>query len=80
MRRPLTGATRREREAIRAQLRRGCARCGRPFNDPGLGRGYGAAWQSGDGAIHYPACATPDEIAEVARRFEALRNRKGATR
>jgi hypothetical protein len=34
-----------------------------------------------DGAIHYPACATPEEIAEVARRMAALRNRtKGETR
>jgi len=71
MRRPMTGATRKEREAIRRQLRTGCARCGRPFNAPGLG--YGAAWQSGDGAIHYPACATAEEIAEVNRRLEALR-------
>jgi len=77
MRRRLTGATREEREAIRAQLRAGCARCGRPFNDPGLGRGHGAAWQSRDGAIHYPACATPEEIAGVNRRLAALR--KGAT-
>jgi hypothetical protein len=73
MRRPMTGATREEREAIRAQLRAGCARCGRHFNDPGLGRGYGAAWQSGDGAIHYPACATREESADVNRRLEALR-------
>jgi len=77
VRRAPTGATRREREAIRRQLRTGCARCRRPFNDPTLGRGYAAAWQSPDGAIHYPACATPEEIAEVNRRLAALR--KGAT-
>jgi len=70
--------TRKEREAIRAQLRKGCARCGRPFHAPGLGRGYSAAWRSSDGAIHYPACATREEIAEVNRRLEALR--KGGTR
>jgi hypothetical protein len=58
-----------------------CARCGRRFDAPGLGRGYGAALQTGGGAaVHYPACATPGEIEEVGRRIEALRKAKGAAR
>lgn len=48
---------------VRAEARKGCARCGLLFADAGP---MGLSWIDRDGCVlHFPSCATPAEVRYV---------------